>query len=119
MQDFVVLINLDDAVSRAMARRLRAEHVYCRVTPPTVTAEELLRQNVRGILIAAASTGIPAEIPHLLDYLQSGLPMLCMGDSALTLAELLGGTLNDLPKPGGQKPLSIAIGLKFFPSFCC
>lgn len=101
MRDFVVLINLDDAVSRSMARRLRAEHIYCRVVPPTVTAEELLRQDVRGILLAAASTGIPSELPYLLDYLQSGLPMLCMGDSALSLCELLGGTLNDLPKPGG------------------
>lgn len=101
MRDFVVLINLDEAVSRSMARRLRSERIYCRVLAPTVTAEEVLRQNVRGVIIAAASTGVPAELPHLLDFLQSGLPMLCMGDSALTLAELLGGTLTDLPKPGG------------------
>lgn len=101
MRDFIILIDLDDAVSRTMARRLRAEHIYCRVMPATVTAEEMLNQDVRGILVAAASTGIPAELPYLRDYLQSGLPMLCMGDAALTLCELLGGTLDERPLPGG------------------
>ena len=101
MRDFVILINADNAVSRTMARRLRAEHIYCRVMPATVSAEVLLNQDVRGILVAAASTGLPAELPHLRDFLQSGLPMLCMGDAALTLGELLGGELSDRPLPGG------------------
>lgn len=101
MRDFVILINADDEVSRTMARRLRAEHIYCRVMPASTSAEVLLNQDVRGILVAAASTGLPAELPHLRDYLQSGLPMLCMGDAALTLCELLGGTLSDRPLPGG------------------
>lgn len=101
MRDFVILINLDDAVSRTMARRLRAEHIYCRVVPPTLSAEAMLNRDVRGILVAAASTGVPAEIPFLKDYLQSGLPMLCMGDAALTLCELLGGTLSDYALPAG------------------
>lgn len=101
MRDFIILINADDAVSRSMARRLRAEHIGCRVMPAAVKAEELLNQDVLGILVAAASTGLPAELPHLRDYLQSGLPMLCMGDAALTLCELLGGTLSDRPLPGG------------------
>lgn len=101
MRDFVILINADNAVSRTMARRLRAEHIYCRVMPVGTTAEAMLNQDVRGILVAAASTGLPVELPHLLDYLQSGLPMLCMGDAALTLCELLGGELSDRPLPGG------------------
>jgi len=101
MRDFVILIDLDDAVSRTMARRLRAEHIYCRVMPATVTAESILNQDVRGILVAAASTGVPAELPYLRAYLQTGLPMLCMGDAALTLCELLGGTLSERPMPGG------------------
>ena len=43
MQDFVMIINLDNAVSRTMARRLRAENIYCRVMEASVTAEEALR----------------------------------------------------------------------------
>ena len=101
MQDYVILINLDDAVSRTMARRLRAEHIYCRIMPASVPVDLLLQLDVRGILVAAASTGVQAEIPHLQDYIQCGLPVLCMGDSALTLCEVLGGTLSDLPMPGG------------------
>ncbi len=101
MRDYVILINADDAVSRTMARRLRAEHISCQVMPADVPADVLMDQDVRGVLIAAGSAGLPAELPHLRDYLQSGLPMLCMGDAALTLCELLGGTLSDRPLPGG------------------
>jgi len=38
MRDFVILINVDDAVSRTMARRLRAEHIYCQVLPADTPA---------------------------------------------------------------------------------
>ncbi|MBE5796286.1 MAG: hypothetical protein E7327_02785 [Clostridiales bacterium] len=101
MRDFVILINVDDAVSRTMARRLRAEHIYCQVLPADTPADVMLNPEVRGILVAAASTGLPSELPHLRDYLQCGLPMLCMGDAALTLCEVLGGELSDRPLPGG------------------
>ena len=41
MQDYVVLINLDDGVCHALARRLRAEGVYCRIMPAGATADEI------------------------------------------------------------------------------
>lgn len=101
MRDYVVLIDLDDAVSRTVARRLRAEHIYCQIAPADAPADLLNHPDVRGVLVAAAATGVQAEVPHLKDYLQYGLPMLCLGDAALTLCELLGGTLSDRPLPGG------------------
>jgi len=67
MRAFVILINVDDAVSRTMARRLRAEHIYCQVLPADTPADVMLNPEVRGILVAAASTGLPSELPHLRD----------------------------------------------------
>ncbi len=93
MHDYVILIDLDRSASRAMAIRLRAEQVYCRIMPATVTADEILQQGAQGILLAAKSTGEAAEVPHMRAYLQCGLPMLCMGDAALTLCQTLGGSL--------------------------
>lgn len=101
MRDYVVLINVDDAVSRTVARRLRAEHIYCRIEPVTTPAAALMTADVRGLIVAAGSTGVTAKLPELPSYLDAGLPLLCLGDAALTLCEATGGALSDLPLPGG------------------
>lgn len=93
MRDLVILISLDDAAGRTLARRLRAEHVYCRILPAETSADEILRTDARGILIAGGTAGQASHLPQMMDYLQTGLPMLCLGDAALTLCETLGGTL--------------------------
>jgi len=93
MQDYVVLVNLEDAACHALARRLRADSIYCRIMPRNVSADELLRSDARGVILASGCSGQAAEIPQMMDYLQSGLPMLCLGDAALTLCKTLGGEL--------------------------
>ncbi len=101
MRDCVVLISIDAAVTRTVARKLRAEHISCRIEPAGAPAAAIQQPDVRGVIIAAAATGLASDMPMLRDYLESGVPMLCMGDSALTLCEKCGGRLNDLPLPGG------------------
>jgi len=100
MQDFVVLINLDDGVCHALARRLRAEDVYCRILPGNVPADEVLAADPRGVILAIGCSGEAAEIPQMMDYVQMGLPMLCLGDAALTLCTTLGGTLSAAAEGG-------------------
>lgn len=94
MRDMVVLVNLDGVACRSMARKLRAEHIYCKIVPHDATAEMVARQDALGILLAGGSTGDAVEIPHLDGMLETGLPMLAMGDAALTLCQTLGGTVN-------------------------
>lgn len=94
MRDLVALISLDDTACRTMARRLRAEHIYCRILPASASADDVAALGARGILLAGGSAGVPAAVPNLMSYLQSGTPMLCMGDAALTLCETLGGSLD-------------------------
>lgn len=127
MRDYVMLVSLDDVACRAIARRLRAEHVYCRIVPATTTSDEILQQEAQGIVLAAGSTGAPAEVPHMMDYLQTGLPMLCMGDAALTLCQTLGGELDDCSTDGCVEQVSyeqgdplfseIEDGERYFPAF--
>lgn len=95
MRDLVALISLDDIACRTMARRLRAEQICCRILPASASADEVAALGARGILLAGGSCGVPAEVPHMMGYLQSGTPMLCMGDAALTLCETLGGALDE------------------------
>lgn len=94
MQDYVILINLDDRVCYALARRLRAESIYCRIMPCTATADELLQADPQGVILATGSSGQPSEFAQMMDYLQTGLPLLCLGDAALTLCQTLGGELS-------------------------
>ena len=100
MQDYVILINLDDKTCHALARRLRADGTYCRIMPRTATADELLQAAPNGVILADRFTAQAADVPQMLDYVQSGLPMLCLGDSALTLCQTLGGEVT-APQEGG------------------
>ena len=100
MQDYIILVNLDDKTCHALARLLRADGVYCRIMPGTVTADELLQSDTRGVILASACTGHAQSIPQMMDYVQSGLPMLCLGDAALTLCQTLGGSVTDVAEGG-------------------
>jgi len=88
----VVLLNLDDTACRLTARRLRAEHICCRILPKDVEASAITAlENVKGILLPGGSKGETVEIPHLQELLEANLPVLAMGDAALTLCQQLGG----------------------------
>lgn len=93
MHDLVVLIEANSRVCRSMARKLRAEHLYCRILPATALGDDVLRSDARGIVLAGADLGEPAIIPHLDSLLATGLPVLAMGDAALTLALHMGCSL--------------------------
>ena len=95
MRDLVVLIELDGKACRSMARKLRAEHIYCRILPAHATAEDVQAQEARGIILAGADRGEAACVPYLDSLLATGLPMLAMCDGALSLAQQLGCTLGE------------------------
>ena len=100
MQDHVILINYHDKTCHALARRLRADGTYCRIMPRTATADELLQAAPKGVILASPATGQAEDIPLMMDYIQAGLPMLCLGDAALTLCLTLGGELTGQQEGG-------------------
>ena len=129
MRDMVVLLNLDDRSCRSMARRLRAEHMYCKILPACATAADIAVQDALGILLAGAARGEAPAMPNLQQLLDSGLPILAMGDAALTLVQHLGGSLGEkAPEPGvrqvrldAEDPLTagVASGERFLPACRC
>lgn len=101
MRDMVVLVELNGACCRSMARKLRAEHIYCKILPATATADDILAQEPLGILLAGGDSGEPAVFPEGCGWTKTGLPLLAMGDAALGLCLALGGSLTpreDTPK---------------------
>ena len=105
MRDMVILLSLDGTVCRSIARKLRAEHIYCKILPAQATAEEVLRQDALGVLLAGGSRGEAAQIPHLKELLACGLPVMAMGDAALSACLALGGSLG----PRSEEPGVVSV----------
>ena len=105
MRDMVVLISLDGGACRSMARKLRGEHIYCKILPAEATAEDVRSQDALGVLLAGASRGEPSAIPHLSELLDCGLPVMAMGDAALAACLALGGSLG----PRAEEPGVVSV----------
>ena len=94
MRDQVLVLNFDDAASRAVARKLRSDRIFCKIVPGNASLEELQAQEPLGLLLAGGVTG---RLPQGLDgrVTQCGLPVLALGDAALQLLTALGGEVGD------------------------
>ncbi len=91
MRELLSLINFDNQTSRSVARKLRAEGYFCLVGAADSSAEQSLDGEIKGLVLCGGSTGQPIAIPNLPDYLSSGLPLLALGDAALTLCRYWNG----------------------------
>lgn len=101
MQDQLIILNFDRQYAAALASRLRAEKIYCRILPGPTLAQDIRLLEPRGLVLAGGVTGqfgseIDPELMHL------GIPVLALGDAAPVAAALLGAeawekrTVNDV-----------------------
>ncbi|MBQ9196947.1 MAG: hypothetical protein IJ157_06850 [Clostridia bacterium] len=100
MRDMVLILNFDNAGSRAVARALRAEMIYCKIVPPDFTREQAESQQPMGLILAGdVSGGVPAGLDKRL--LDGAWPVLALGDAAAMLCQSLGGSaLEDVWEDG-------------------
>lgn len=107
MRDMVLILNFDDAGSRAVARALRAERVYCKIVPRDIAREEVSAQEPLGLILSGGVSGsIPSGIdPRLLD---GAWPVLAMGDAANLLCRELGGDAQETVLCGEVGSVSFA-----------
>ena len=100
MRDMVLILNFDNTGSRAIARALRAEMIYCKVVPPDITAEQVSAQQPLGLILAGAVNGsVPAGVDPAL--LTGEWPVLALGDAACMLCRGLGGDACETVLCGG------------------
>lgn len=95
MRDMVLIINFDELNSRSVARKLRAERVYCKIVPATVTLEEVKAQEPLGLILTGASKGMNTLPGFDQQLLCLGVPILALGDAGAVLCSLLGGHPED------------------------
>ena len=90
MLDMVLVLNFDDAASRAVARKLRSERIFCKIVPGSISLDQVQQQSPLGLLLAGGVTGdAPAGLDERL--LKAGIPILALGDTAALLLRSLGG----------------------------
>ncbi len=107
MRDMVLVLNFDDISSRAVTRKLRSERILCKIVPGDISLEEIQAQDPSGLLLAGSTAG---EAPLGLDgrIMQSGLPILALGDAAALLLSALEGTPGEKTIEGAVAPLQYA-----------
>lgn len=109
MRDMLLVLNFDNDFSRVVARKLRSEHVYCKVVPHHITPAEVQRQNPAGLILAGGVTGRGGQGGSLDDrLLDLGLPVLALGSAARTLCESRGGQRLDLVFERRVAPIAYA-----------
>lgn len=109
MRDMLLVLNYDSRYASALALKLRAERIDCRILPGDTSYEQVIAQGAMGLVLAG---GVSGELPGSLDgrLLSSGIPILAMGDATLALAALLGGEL------GEKQQLDEVATVSFLPS---
>ena len=105
MSDLLLILNYDASGSRAIARALRAEHIYCKIVTPDISAEDVSAQQPRGLILAG---GVNGAVPGGIDpgLLSGAWPVLALGDAAVMLCKRLGGDAMETALCGKVAPVS-------------
>jgi len=105
MQDTVLVINQNDRQTQAIVKKLRAEGICALMVSADISTEAIQTAAPKGLIIAG---GVSGDIAPCFDakWLQSGLPILALGDAALSLLTVLGGTPETEALPSGLHAVS-------------
>jgi GMP synthase (glutamine-hydrolysing) len=100
VKDLLLILDLDHANSNAIARKLRAEHIDCRIVPGDTAPDALTAMQPNGLVLAARKARMPADrLPWRLPEI--GLPILALGDAY----GLLFGSVPDDANQSGARPV--------------
>jgi len=92
MRDMVLVLGCDEASGRSIARKLRREHIYCKLGESHLTAAQVRQQAPLGVILAGGSgENLPVFDPELLLL---GIPVLALGNAALSLYTQLAGSIS-------------------------
>lgn len=112
MRDLIVVIGAEVPSGSAVAKKLRAEHFYCKLMASNASLPEIMAQTPGGIILAGEEK--EGAAPPSIDLLSLGVPVLALGSSARSLCERI-GTHMDM-EPAVRKVLPVAY--KDSPVFC-
>ncbi len=91
--DGILIIDFGSQYTQLIARRIREEHVYCEIHPPTRDLDWIREWNPKGIILSGGpssvyDSGVPTTHP---DILRLGVPLLGLCYGMQVLAQMTGG----------------------------
>ena len=94
-RESIAILDFGSQYSQLIARRVRENHVYSELLPPTVSPERLRAMAVRGIILSGGpssvyETGAPSCDPGIFDL---GVPVLGICYGLQVACQLLGGAV--------------------------
>ena len=106
MRDQILVLNFNSSYAAAIAEKLRAEKIFCKIIPGDTTAEGVISEEALGVILAG---GLTSVIPTSLDgqLLRTGIPVLALGDAAAAVAALLGGDVGEGESVNGVAPIKL------------
>lgn len=93
MPDAIAIVDFGSQYTQLIARRIREQHVYCEILPPSAARDEFERLEPRGVILS----GGPASVydpgaPRLPNFIpEFGIPVLGICYGMQLLAHELGG----------------------------
>ena len=91
MQDVILILDLDEALSGLIARTLRGQQLYCEPVPASVSLAKVRERSVKGLIIAARPDQEVSLDCFDLSLIDSDLPILALGGAVPALCEHFGG----------------------------
>lgn len=91
MRDMVLIIDYEPSASQSVRRRLRAEHIYCKIVSPFLGALAIREEDASGLILSAGTGELLAPLDPAL--FEMGLPILCLGACAREGLRVLGGVV--------------------------
>lgn len=90
-----LILDLDGHYGQAVARRVRANHVFCEVYPGTMTGEKIRDFGAKAVILVGGSANPMSVCP---DVFQLGVPIMGIGSGCTLMAKQLGGNLRTAPQ---------------------
>jgi len=114
MRDMVLILSFDGTNGRSVARKLRAERVYCKIVPADIALDEVKNQEPLGLILAGGSQGAISLPGFQQELMELGLPVLALGDAATAVCSLLGGQASDSYLEQSAAPVTYQAELPLF-----
>jgi GMP synthase (glutamine-hydrolysing) len=99
-REMVAILDFGSQYSQLIARRVRESQVYCKLLPFDITSSQLLKYNVKGIILSggpASLTGKGAPYPEP-DIFDLGIPVLGICYGMQLLAHFIRGRITPAPE---------------------
>ncbi|MBI4520180.1 MAG: glutamine-hydrolyzing GMP synthase [Gemmatimonadetes bacterium] len=119
MHDKILILDYGSQFTQLIARRIREEHVYCEIHPPTRSVSWIRDWGPKGILLSGGPAsvydeGVPTAEPELL---RLGIPVLGICYGMQLIAHLEGGQVIPGRREYGRAELEIVEADELFEGF--